>query len=108
MSGAGLAGLRQVVLEGDSVRLEPLREGHAEELWIAGREPSVWRWTTHCMDSREGMRAYVAEALSQAASGAALPFAIVERQAGAAVGSTRFLNIVPEHRRLGHDTSPDR
>jgi N-acetyltransferase len=100
MRDAVVRALRPLVLECESVRLEPLRSDHLADLWIAGRDPSIWRWTTHTITSAEEMGAYVSEAVQQAAAGAALPFAIVERRTGAAVGSTRFLNIVPEHRRL--------
>ena len=39
-------------------------------------------------------------ALRQQASGSALPFVTVEKSSGQVVGGTRFLHIVPEHRRL--------
>jgi RimJ/RimL family protein N-acetyltransferase len=45
------------------------------------------------------MRAYVAEALDEQARGASLPFATVVRATGAVVGSTRFGNLAPAHRR---------
>jgi RimJ/RimL family protein N-acetyltransferase len=46
------------------------------------------------------MRRFVEEALRLRDAGAAIPFAIVDRESGRAVGSTRYLCIEPVHRRL--------
>jgi RimJ/RimL family protein N-acetyltransferase len=46
------------------------------------------------------MEAYVALALQEQQAGASLPFIIVKRASGQVIGSTRFMDIAPEHRRL--------
>lgn len=46
------------------------------------------------------LRAIVDAALAGQAAGRELPFATVERASGKVVGSTRYLNIEPAHRRL--------
>jgi RimJ/RimL family protein N-acetyltransferase len=48
----------------------------------------------------EGMRAFIEEALKGQHAGNALPFATIEQASGRAIGSTRFGNIVPEHKRV--------
>jgi RimJ/RimL family protein N-acetyltransferase len=83
--------IRPVTLEGRHVRLEPLTLDHVAALCQAGRE---WNLTP------EKVRAGVESALSQQSLGLALPFATIEKSSGQVVGGTRFLNIVPEHRRL--------
>jgi N-acetyltransferase len=50
--------------------------------------------------NRGDLEAWVAAALESLAAGREVPFAQVERASGRAVGSTRFLNIEPAHRRL--------
>jgi RimJ/RimL family protein N-acetyltransferase len=50
--------------------------------------------------SAEEMLAYVQTALAEQKSGVSLPFAIVAQADGKVIGSTRYLNIVPAHRRL--------
>jgi RimJ/RimL family protein N-acetyltransferase len=80
-----------LVLEGQHVRLEPLTLDHAAAFCEAGRE-----WDLTPENVREGIEA----ALRQQASGATVPFATVEKSSGRVVGGTRFLHIVPEHRRL--------
>lgn len=52
------------------------------------------------MRSADDLRRFITEARAAAASGRELPFAIVERAGGRAVGSTRYLNIESAHRRL--------
>lgn len=64
---------------------------HVAAFCEAGRE---WNLTP------EKVKAGIESALRQLASGAALPFATVEKSSGQVVGGTRFLHIVPEHRRL--------
>ena len=47
-----------------------------------------------------GLVRWVETALASAESGLEQPFATVDTATGRAIGSTRFLSIVPEHRRL--------
>ena len=42
----------------------------------------------------------MALALQEQQAGASLPFIIVKRASGQVIGSTRFMDIAPEHRRL--------
>jgi RimJ/RimL family protein N-acetyltransferase len=46
------------------------------------------------------MGSYIGEALQAQAAGKALPFAVIDRSTGRAVGSTRFGNFEPAHRRV--------
>lgn len=92
--------LAPVVLEGDIVRLEPLRLDHAEALSTVGLDPSLWALTTIRVHTPAEMLAYVEDALTEQRTGASLPFATVERATGRVIGSTRFGNITPAHRRV--------
>ena len=90
-SGIRLAG-RQVVLE-------PLTAGHEDGLWEASRDPATWRWLSVPQPgTRDEFRAYLDEALAAAESGLEIPFATLVD--GRVVGSTRYLALAPEHRRL--------
>jgi N-acetyltransferase len=88
-----------VVLEGTVVRLEPLALHHLDALCAVGLEPSLWALTTSRIATRGDMQRYVEAALGEQAVGSALPFATVERATNTVVGSTRYGNIVPQHRR---------
>lgn len=92
--------MSEVTLTGASVALVPLRAGHAGPLADVGLDPSIWEFVPAAVRSREEMQNYVAAAIREREEGNAFPFAIVESTGGRIVGSTRFGNIVPEHRRL--------
>ena len=89
------------MLEGDLVRLEPLRPEHEDGLWEASRDERTWRWLSIVQPgTRLELRDYLEAALANAAAGVELPFATVRLEDGRIVGSTRFLALCPEHRSL--------
>jgi RimJ/RimL family protein N-acetyltransferase len=93
--------LEPVTLSGELVGLEPLSRGHVEALSRVGLDPRLWRWNPRPpLTTREEMAAYVEDALSQQASGCALPFATRERTSGMLVGSTRFHTLEPAQPRI--------
>ena len=92
--------LQPVLLEGSTLRLEPLEAGHADPLAEVGLDPSLWKWTTVFVSNLEQMQGYVQDALRAQSAGTAIPFATVERSSGRAVGSTRFMNIDRANRRV--------
>jgi N-acetyltransferase len=90
--------VQPIMLEGRYVRLEPLAPRHAAELLAAAGDPEIWRWMSGELTTPERIAAWIAEAQALRQAGAALPFAIVELASGLAVGSTRYMNIVPRDR----------
>ncbi len=89
-----------VTLEGRIVRLEPLRFEHEAGLWEVAQDPEIWQFMSALIERRDDLHAWIAEALRLAQQGSALPFAIVERATGRAIGSTRYGNIMPADRNL--------
>ena len=89
-----------VVLEGERVRLEPLRADHLADLSLVAFDPPLWRWTIMGPQDEAGLQRWVETALANADAGIERPFATVDRATGRAIGSSRYLSIVPEHRRL--------
>ena len=88
-------------LEGELVRLEPMRPDHEDGLWEASRDERTWTWlSVHQPRTREELRAYVEDALANAAAGLEMPLVTVRRADGQVVGSTRYLALKPEHRSL--------
>src|SRR5450830_558389 len=88
-----------LVLEGAVVRLEPLSLAHVDALARVGLAPELWRLQPKVIGSVDEMRAYVQAALDDQERGVSLPFAIVERDGGQVIGSTRYMDIAPAHRR---------
>ena len=87
------------VLQGPRIRLEPLSLEHLGGLCAAGLEPELWRLTSNRVDDADAMRRYVETALAWQRAGTSVPFATIDQATGEVVGSTRFANIAPEHRR---------
>jgi N-acetyltransferase len=85
--------VKPVRLEGRLVTLEPLAAGHLPGLTAAAADPEVWRWMS--VDASASFADWLAAALGRSDE---LPFAILRD--GVPVGSTSFLSIAPEHRRL--------
>jgi RimJ/RimL family protein N-acetyltransferase len=87
-----------VVLTGETLRLEPLRQEHAQGLYNRGRSAGDWSYMPRaCFIDMADTRQWIDEAI---AAPGQLPFAIVEKAKGKVIGSTRYLNIRPEHRSL--------
>jgi RimJ/RimL family protein N-acetyltransferase len=92
--------LDPVTLEGRLVRLEPLRLDHVAGLAEVGLDPELWRWTLARPTTEADLRRWAEDAIAARDRGSELPFATIERATGRPIGSTRYLNIVLEHRRV--------
>jgi RimJ/RimL family protein N-acetyltransferase len=80
-----------VRLEGRVVTLEPLEERHADGLRRAAGDERIWEW----MVTRD-VEAWIADALRD--DPGRQPFAVLRE--GEVVGSTSYMSLAPEHRRL--------
>ena len=90
-----------VMLEGRSVRLEPLALGHVHDLAEVGCDDEIWKlmlYGTMCTEA--DMRVWVKDLLRQKEAGTDLPFAVIHKAEGRAIGATRYLEIRPQHRSL--------
>jgi len=92
--------IRNLVLQGERVRLEPLDARHVPGLLEAAADPATWTWLFGRLDDEAALRAWLADALHARDAGTELPFATLDARTGRVVGSTRYLAIVPAHRRL--------
>jgi len=103
MTANSLADLYQtpLVLDAEHVRLEPLTMAHVPELFDVAQDEEIWRWlATPPPATLEEMRALVTDALEAQSGGRELPFAVVERGSGRAIGATRYMRIEPAHGHL--------
>ena len=102
-------------LSGPVVTLEPLRRRHLPGLSEAARGTDIWQYMAANLADTDSMELWYAEARRLEKAAQQLPFAIRMTQGGmtqggmtqggmtqdgALIGSTRYLNIAPEHRRL--------
>lgn len=87
-----------VTLEVEGLRLEPLGQEHAQGLFNRGQYAPDWEYMARaCFIDMADTRQWIDEALN---TDHQIPFAIVETAKGKAVGSTRYMNIRPEHQSL--------
>jgi RimJ/RimL family protein N-acetyltransferase len=92
--------VQPVILEGERVRLEPLELSHVPRLAEVALDPALWQWTLARPTDETGLRAWAEAAIASREAGTELPFVTLEAATGRPIGSSRYLNIVPEHRRL--------
>jgi RimJ/RimL family protein N-acetyltransferase len=93
-------GLAPVTLRGRRVRLEPLELEHIAGLAEVATDPRLWQWTIARPTSEAELRTWVEAALANRATGSELPFVTLEAATGRPIGSSRYMSIVLEHRRL--------
>ena len=86
---------RPVTLEGEHVRLEPLRMEHTAGLLAAADEDDIWTHMVPRPRGVDGYRAYIRWALDETILGHQLPFAVIRKSDGELVGTTRYAHIDP-------------
>jgi RimJ/RimL family protein N-acetyltransferase len=86
--------VQPVVLDGDGIRLEPMTEQHHDALAAAAADGRLWELWFTAVPAREGMAAYVADALEGQRAGHMLPWIVRHIATGTIIGSTRFHDIV--------------
>ena len=85
-------------LAGRLVVLEPLEPAHEPGLYEASADPALWRWLSVDQPrTPEAFHAWFEDALALPGSA---PFATLDARSGAPVGSTRYLDLRPDHRVL--------
>lgn len=87
--------IEPVRLEGEVVALEPVAEGHLEELWEAAQAPEIWQWLVHLTDSREYFDDWVNESIGMWQEGDRKTFATRSLDSGKVIGSTSYLSYRP-------------
>jgi RimJ/RimL family protein N-acetyltransferase len=91
--------IEPVILEGEYVRLEPLKIEHFDALCEVGMDESLWKWTANVVETIGDLRRYVETALADFDRKISLPFVTMDRTKNKIVGSTRFGNIDAANRK---------
>lgn len=96
--------IEPVTLRGRHVVLEPLRPAHAEELWPAANDATVWAYMPKPVRSLPDLRSWIADRIAGAGGLPTLPFLQRDARTGAAFGSTSLFDIDVPNRKLelGH------
>ena len=89
-----------IALHGSHVTLEPLSATRHDELVAAVRDGELWNLWYTMIPHADEMQAEIERRLHQQSMGTMLPFAVIERASGAAVGMTTYMNIDAATRRM--------
>jgi RimJ/RimL family protein N-acetyltransferase len=90
-----------VPMMGRLVALEPLAPRHEADLARASGDPEVWQWMWFRGEHpSESFHRWLQWTTSDLDPEPRAPFAVIDRATGHAIGSTGFLAIKPEHRRV--------
>ncbi|HME39563.1 MAG TPA: GNAT family protein [Steroidobacteraceae bacterium] len=89
-----------VSLHGQHVSLVPLAHSHHDDLAQALQDGELWAlWYTH-VPTPDRLRAEIDRRLELQGQGSMIPFAVIEKSTGQAVGMTTFMHIDALNRRL--------
>lgn len=89
-----------VTLEGKTVRLLPLEKAHFTTLAELAKEKSIWEfYPFDCSDTGKFFQEFD-NALLEREKGNQYPFIIFHKPLQKIIGSTRFLDMHPEHKKL--------
>jgi N-acetyltransferase len=102
MSAGPLNIVLPLTLQGSVVRLEPVRQEHADLFWEVAKNDleDIFRWIPYSMKTPEDFQRLIDKALEEQERGESVVFATVEQSSGRVIGSTRFMNIDRVNRRV--------
>ncbi|OOF23266.1 GNAT family N-acetyltransferase [Salinivibrio proteolyticus] len=89
-----------IMLHGDTVSLIPLSASHADALVEAATDGKLWELWYTSVPNAESVEGYIASALDEKAKDKALPFAVIEKESGRVIGSTRLANADAANKRV--------
>lgn len=93
-------GFGEILLQGRHVRLEPLGAEHLQAIVRAARAPEIWQWLSVEIRDIASAQAFIDRAVANRQAGLEYPFAVIGLAQGRVIGSTRYLDVRPEHRTL--------
>lgn len=92
--------LSPITLEGQKVDLIPLEKSHRDDLLRAAADGELWNTWYTSVPSEKTIDTYLETAFQEQSNGNSLPFVVVNKEDGKIIGTTRYCNAEPEHRRL--------
>jgi len=92
--------LQPVTLQDDRVALVPLAHEHAPDLVEAVRDGELWKLWYTAIPAPEKMAAEIDRRLGLQGQGSMLPFTVIDRQSGHAVGMTTYMNVDAANKRV--------
>src|SRR5580704_6319052 len=88
------------ILSGEIVELIPLEKEHIQELEILAKDNRIWEFYSYSGADSAKLRNVLTEALDEREKGNQYPFVIFYKPSSKLIGSTRFMNVHSDHRKL--------
>ena len=82
------------------MRMESMTLAHLPGLLACGLDPRIWTWMPFAVTDEAAMRTLVEAAIAGREAGTEVPFVTIDRASGQVVGSSRYLALALEQRRL--------
>jgi RimJ/RimL family protein N-acetyltransferase len=89
-----------ILLKGDEIELLPLEKEHLEDLFLAAANKEIWELTSVNYSVEEIFYPNFNNAINEREKGTAYPFVIVHKRSNKIIGTTRFLEIYPNDKKL--------
>jgi len=89
-----------LVLDGTTVRLEPMQEEHFDQLIPIAKDKRIWTHYVFDGTDEQKLRTRLYTGLEERANGSQYPFVIFHKPTGSIIGSTRLMDIQPAHKKL--------
>jgi N-acetyltransferase len=86
-------------LEGKTVRLVPINLDHLDGLWEAAKPDEIWTYMATTVRSKEEMEQMITTAILKRDKGLDYTFTVMNHE-NKIIGSTRYLDILPENKSL--------
>lgn len=98
--GAKMTFIKPVTLSGQVAELVPLSLAHLADLQEAVRDGELYKLWYTWIARPEAMQAEIERRLKLAEEGSMLPFAVIEKSSGKAVGMTTYMNVDALNKRV--------
>jgi N-acetyltransferase len=92
--------LHDAELDGQLVKLIPLQKVHRDDLLQAAADGQLWNLWYTTVPSNTTIDEYIKFALDEKQNQRALPFIVINKATNSVIGTTRYCNAVPNHRRV--------
>ena len=89
-----------LILSGDHVRMVPLTHAHQDGLVAAASDGELWKLWYTTVPTQDTIERYIDTALDEQDLSKSLPFTVIRQSDQKIVGTTRYLNIESNIRRL--------
>lgn len=90
----------KTTLETNNIRLIPLEFKHSDDLILAATDGNLWDLWFTTIPNKTTITQYIKKAIDDFDNSKGLAFVVVDKKTNTIIGTTRFANATPEHKRL--------